>query len=727
MKRLRVLAGVVLALLLVIVAIPFLVSADRFRPLIQDQLQAATGRPVEFGQLNLRLFPLSLRAHGLRIPGLLTAELVAVRVHALPLLRGDVEVESVALTSPIVEYDARTPATPSSGSTAIPASLTAVDIVDGQLVYTNSAGETSRYTHIDADIRADGPRTHGSLSWKNETLPVDLDFIAANKSGVWDVTELDAKLGAITAHFTGQIDANASTVNGSLSVKPTPLAGLPLKSAYKPTGTVTAEVKVAGPLKEPALTGAVQIADLVVTGGKLTQPLRATALELALTPLQIAAKPFSLQAGPTIVQADFRLTNYKNIDANLSTVDANIQDLLAIARMDDVTGTGSATLRVHAAGSLENPQLTGTGSVTGADLRIDALQPNLKIDTAQIRFEADSAQVENASFHLGKSNWKGGIRFRNFRKPQIAFSLAADQLSNVEMQSWFPPSKGGESKPLTVTGDIAVGKMLVNDLTLENLKSGLSLKDKLLTLEPLSASVYGGRLTGSATVNLKADPPVFQMKTHLDKVESEQLLAATTPLRKVVTGPLTAEADLQFAPKPGEDFAKTLDGVVQFQLAQGKLVPFNLLGEVGALAKFLKPLNNAASNTPFLGMKGAFNLKNGAAETNDLRLELDRAAAVITGSLNLVDQSLNLRMLTTLNKQLSEEVGGSKIGGILSAAMASPKGELLMPSLVRGTLSKPVFAPDAAAVAKLKLNPTGNLQEGVQGILDLFKGKQQQP
>jgi len=35
---------------------------------------------------------------------------------------------------------------------------------------------------------------------------------------------------------------------------------------------------------------------------------------------------------------------------------------------------------------------------------------------------------------------------------------------------------------------------------------------------------------------------VFTLKTHLDKIEAEQLLAATTPLRKVITGHLTAEA-----------------------------------------------------------------------------------------------------------------------------------------------------------------------------------------
>ncbi len=724
MTRLRWIGGIFAVVILLILALPWIVSAEQFRPLIESQLSAATGRPVEFGQLSLRLFPLSLRAHGLRITGLATAELVSVRVRALPLLSGNVEVESIALTNPVVEY--RAGSSPSSGPSGALPDISAFDIVDGRLVLIDSAGARSEYTHIDASIRRNGPSLIGEVSWKNDSLPVRLQFSASNAAGTWTFSTLDASIGAITAAFTGSIDTNASTVNGNLIVKPTSLAGLPIQSAYKPKGSITANIKVTGPLKKPVLTGAVQIVDLEVSGGKLTQPLRASALGLALTPTRIIASPFTLHVGPTTVLASFQLTDYKLIDATVSTRDASLQDLLVIAQAGEVSGAGTASVQLRATGPLSNPQLSGSGSLAGADLRLPGLQPNLKIDSAQIKFEADSASIENARFHLSKSNGQGAVRVKNFLRPQLALSLQFDQLSNTDLQSWFPPAKG-ESKPLTVTGDIAVGRMTVNDLLLENFKSGLSLSDKLLTLDPLSAGVYGGRLTGSATVNLKTEPAQIGLKTHLEKIESEQLLAATTPLRKVVTGPLTAEADLHFSPKPGEDFARTLNGAIRFQLAQGKLLPLNLLGEMNALGKFLKPLNTNAANTPFLGMKGQFKIANGAAETDDLRLELDRGAALITGSLHLADQTLNLRMLTTLNKQFSDEVGGTKIGGFLSAAMASPKGELLMPSIVKGTFSKPVFAPDAATLGKMKLSQPQNLQQGVQGVLDLFKGKKKQP
>lgn len=714
MKRARLLLGLAGGLAALIFALPWLVSAEQFRPAIEGRLREALGRPVTFGALSLHVIPLSLRASGLEIQGLAKVDVLDVHVRFLPLLQGNIEVASLVLTRPVVTYTA-TAGGKSGGETP---KLESLRIVDGRLI----TGGTE-YANIDAEIRMDGPGVAGTLSWENGTLPVQLEFAAARAGDLWDVAKLDAKMGKVTAGFTGKIDAGASTVDGVLKIAPSPLAGLPVKTAYKPSGTVTADVKIRGPFKEPVLTGGVQIANLEVMGGQLSQTLKATALHLDLTPGQIAAKPFSLQVGPTLVQAAFTLKDYKTIDATVSTKDAAIRDLLAMAQVSDVTGTGVTSLSVRATGPVAKPVLEGSGSVAGADLKLAALTPNLKIDSALIHFAEDSASLEEAVFHLGKSNFRGAVKFHNFAHPQIAISLQADQLSNVEMAGLVPAGKsGGEGKPLVITGDLAAGKVLLNDLVLENVKTGLVLRDKVLTLEPLSAVVYGGKMTGAATVNLKAQPPVIALKTHLDKIESEQLLAATTALRKVVSGPVTADAQLQIAPKPGEDFARTMDGTIQFQLAQGKLIPVNLLGEMGALAKFLKPLN-AVSGTSVLGMKGGFTVAKGVVATEDLRVELDRAAAVFTGGFSLVDQTLNLRMLTTLNKQLSEEVGGTKIGGFLSAAVAGPKGELMMPSLVKGTFAKPVFTPDAVAVGKMKLGSPANLQEGVKGVLDLFKGK----
>jgi hypothetical protein len=74
-----------------------------------------------------------------------------------------------------------------------------------------------------------------------------------------------------------------------------------------------------------------------------------------------------------------------------------------------------------------------------------------------------------------------------------------------------------------------------------------------------------------------------------------------------------------------------------------------------------------------------------------------------SGSVNLADQTLNLRMTAVLNKAFSDEVGGAGVGGYLTTALANSKGELVVPLIISGTFSKPRFAPDLAKIAQMKL------------------------
>ena len=78
------LLGIAGGLAALIFALPWLVSAEQFRPAIEGRLRAAAGRPVTFGALSLRVIPLSLRAAGLDIEGLAKVDVVDVHVRFLP-------------------------------------------------------------------------------------------------------------------------------------------------------------------------------------------------------------------------------------------------------------------------------------------------------------------------------------------------------------------------------------------------------------------------------------------------------------------------------------------------------------------------------------------------------------------------------------------------------------------------------------------------------------------
>jgi len=262
---------------------------------------------------------------------------------------------------------------------------------------------------------------------------------------------------------------------------------------------------------------------------------------------------------------------------------------------------------------------------------------------------------------------------------------------------------------------------------LTDVRTGFTFEKGILKLQPLTAGTYNGQLTGGITVDTNAGPARYTASTKLQKVDAEGLLAAATPLRKVLTGVLSGDTQLSFAPKPGEDLARSLSGTLSLRLADGKFLPVSLLGEIGTIAQFLnKKMPAVATVTPFLGLSGDFNVENGIARTENLRMDLDVGSVQIGGVMNLADQTLNMKLLATLARQFSEQAGGSRIGGYLTSAVSNSKGELLIPLLVGGSFSRPHLAPDIVTMGKLKLQhamPT--LIGSPESVIDAIKGNKE--
>jgi hypothetical protein len=97
------------------------------------------------------------------------------------------------------------------------------------------------------------------------------------------------------------------------------------------------------------------------------------------------------------------------------------------------------------------------------------------------------------------------------------------------------------------------------------------------------------------------------------------------------------------------------------------------------------------------------------------------------GAVNLVDQSLNMRLTAVLSKSYSQQVGGNQIGGFMNTALANNNGELVLPVLVTGTFSQMHFAPDVQAIAQMKMNnllPSfGNPGQLTTGLLGAITGR----
>src|SRR5467141_1568369 len=110
-RTLRIVLVIVAVLIVLVLAAPFLIPVNQFRPTIEEKASAALGRKVDVGNLSLSLFTGSLAADNLSIADdpkyskspFLTAKSVKVGVELLPLIMSkDLKITGITIDSPEV-------------------------------------------------------------------------------------------------------------------------------------------------------------------------------------------------------------------------------------------------------------------------------------------------------------------------------------------------------------------------------------------------------------------------------------------------------------------------------------------------------------------------------------------------------------------------------------------------------------------------------------------------
>ena len=205
------------------------------------------------------------------------------------------------------------------------------------------------------------------------------------------------------------------------------------------------------------------------------------------------------------------------------------------------------------------------------------------------------------------------------------------------------------------------------------------------------------------------------MNAKFSGVDTNALLSAVSTAKNTLYGSLAADTNLRFALVSSNDLPRTLNGSLNFDVTNGQLKNVNILNELSKVGRFLGSAPGQGGNSTALKkLAGTLNIVNGVASTNNLNAALDAGSLAATGTINLVNQALDMHMTAALASGASQAVGGSHVGGILNTALSNSKGELVIPVLVSGTMSSPKFAPDAQALAKMKLN---NVLPSAAGLL----------
>jgi len=541
-------------------------------------------------------------------------------------------------------------------------------------------------------------------------------------------------------------------------------------------GNVTADIRAQGPMSQPALNGNVSGKDIKVSGGELKQPVEVTGIDLQLTPRDIHSNPFTAKSGGTQVSVQFALTNYAGpsplVDATVKTGNAALAELLSIARAYGVSaaegmdGTGTISLDLHASGPPKNSNamtFNGSGKLANATLKTPQISQPLAIRNADLNFSQNAATLNNLNASLAGTTASGNMTVRNFNAPQLQFTLNADQVDVVKLQQALgnapPPQKRSsldlitrvyaQSKPaapqsnilekISGGGTVSAGKIIYDQLLLEQVHSNVVFDHGVIRLAPITAGLYGGQQIGTITVDMRPTPMAVTVSTKLNQVDANKLLSSVSSVKQTLYGLLAANANTSFRAASSAEMARTLNGTIGIDLQKGKLAHIDLLNQLANVGKFVGDGLKSPSSTgaePFtdiVQLTGNFNVVNGLAQTNNLKMLIPGGSMGADGAVNLATEELNMHVTAVLSKALSQQAGGTQIGGFMQTALANQQGELVIPILLTGTFSSPRVAPDVQKIAQMKLQnllPTagnpGALTSAIGGLLGGKSGAQGQ-
>ena len=355
-----------------------------------------------------------------------------------------------------------------------------------------------------------------------------------------------------------------------------------------------------------------------------------------------------------------------------------------------------------------------------ATLTTPALTKPVSITSADAQFSQNSIAITNLAASVGSTGVHGNLSARNFSAPEVQFALSADKIDTDELQSLTAkqqPAKPGAAKrapaanqpslleTVTGSGTLAANTIKAQEIVLNNFRASCKLNRGVITLSPLSTDIFGGKENGTLTLDVRPATPLCAVNAKFAGVDTNALLSAVSSAKNTLYGSLAADTNLRFALASSNDLPQTLNGTLTFSVTNGQLKNVNILNELSKVGKFLGTAPaQAGSGTALKKLAGTLNVVNGVASTNNLTAVLDAGSLAANGTMNLVNQGLDMHMTAALASGTSQAVGGTNVGGFLNTALANNKGELVIPVLVHGTMAHPSFSPDAQALAKMKLN-----------------------
>ena len=329
---------------------------------------------------------------------------------------------------------------------------------------------------------------------------------------------------------------------------------------------------------------------------------------------------------------------------------------------------------------------------------------------ASLQWEASTSHFAATSLtaHLDDTRLGGSARVDDFAAPAIGFKLQVDA---IDIDRYLPPqAEQAEAAPATpaaagasagllpletlrglnLNGSFTLGSLKAFNLRSTNIEFTVKAKDGLVRVHPAGAVMYQGQYTGDITIDARGDTPAIAMHERMTGIQAGPLLRDLTGDDKM-QGKGNLMAKLTASGNTPEAMKRTLNGNLSFDFTEGAVKGVNIASLLrNAQAKLQgkpAPDESEPNQTDFAELRGTATVTRGVIKNNDLSLKSPLLRMTGEGKVGLPDESIDYLLTTKIVGSL-EGQGGKALQELKGVAI---------PIRVGGTFSKPTWSPDLGA------------------------------
>jgi AsmA family protein len=375
--------------------------------------------------------------------------------------------------------------------------------------------------------------------------------------------------------------------------------------------------------------------------------------------------------------------------------------------------------------SVKDDNLAGIENITKKPLPIEG---PFHISSHLVAANPEKIQMSDMLIELGNNKLNGSITLdRSAKRPQISGNLASEILdvrpfllerekkTDTEKEKKPPkkPDKLFPNTPLELDAlqrfnadiDLNIKQLLLTKLAFDNIETKAMLKDGNLTINPLTATIGGGKLNSNLGIKTKENMTFVDVGADVKQINLGEMLKKLG-MTQALEGMLDLDINLNGHGKSVAEIMAGLNGDVIASLGEGK-IPTGLLNlitsDIGSMLisiinPFGKKIDNARINCAVID----FNIKNGIAKSDIIMVDDPHKTLISNGTVNLKTEELDFRVETNPK-------GG--IGTQDTAKLSISLSKITKPFKLGGTLANPSLKIDVletgTTIGAALLGPVG--------------------